>query len=144
MGVWDTYGAYITAKGGTKRGHALQKEQRYILNHLVDSMSYQTAIVDGVERQVGIINSDNYNEKSIIAMPGEDLRHGALVEWMDNRWLITYRDANTTLYTKCKMEQCNYLLKWMSPDGRVIEQWAIVSDGTKFDFKSFTAEKSAA
>lgn len=142
MGVWDTYGAYIGAKGGSKRDAAKKREERFIVNHLIDNMSYHTAIVDGVERQVGIINSDNLDEKSIISMPGEDLRHGALVEWMDNRWLITDRDANTTLYTKCKMKQCNHLLKWVNAENRIIEQWAIVSDGTKFA-KSFAVWQHA-
>lgn len=146
MSAFDTYNAYIQAKGGNKRNAAMQREERYILRHLVDSMSYHTAIVDGEERNVGIINSDNLNEKSIISMPGEDLRHGALVEWMDNRWLITDRDANTTLYCKCKMIQCNHLLKWINPDDEIIEQWAIVSDGTKyltgeFEDKNFIATR---
>ena len=132
MGVWDVYDARITAKGGTKRESAILREKRRIRDHIVDNPSYQECIVDGIERVCSIINSDNFNEKTIISMPDEDLRHGALVEWMDNKWLIIDRDPNMTMYTKCTMKQCNYFLQWVDPDGKVCGQWAIISDGTKY------------
>lgn len=131
-GVWDVYDARITAKGGTKRESAILREKRRIRDHIVDNPSYQECIVDGIERVCSIINSDNFNEKTIISMPDEDLRHGALVEWMDNKWLIIDRDSNRTMYTKCTMKQCNYFLQWVDPDGKVCGQWAIISDGTKY------------
>lgn len=132
MGVWDVYNSRITAKGGTKRGATLQREKGFLTRHTKDNLSYQECIVDGEQRFVSIINSDNLDEKTIIALPDEDLRHGALVEWMDNKWLITERDANTTVYTKCKMKQCNHFLQWIDTTGKVCGQWAIVSDGTKY------------
>lgn len=132
MDVWDIYGARIDGKGSTKRGATLQREKRFLRNHLKDSLSYQTCLIDGVERNVAIINSDNFDEKKIISLPDEDLRHGALVEWMDNKWLITERDVNTTVYTKCTMLQCNHFLKWIDRNGNVCGQWANVSDGTKY------------
>ncbi|MBR3267902.1 MAG: hypothetical protein IKI58_04130 [Oscillospiraceae bacterium] len=132
MGVWDYYTARINAKGTNKRGAALQREQRYIRSHLKDNLSYQQCIIDGEDREVAIINSDNLDEKSIISLPGEDLLHGALVEWMDNKWLIVERDANTTVYAKCKMKQCNHFLQWIDSNGKICGQWAIVSDGTKY------------
>lgn len=132
MNIWDAYQERINAHGGTKRGAALQREIRRINNRLPDNLSYHTVTVDDVEQNVAVINSDNLNEKSIISMPGEDLVNGGLVHWMDNYWLITERDANMTVYTKCKMIQCNHLLKWVSEDGVIHEQWCIVEDGTKY------------
>ena len=131
MNIWDAYQERINAHGGTKRGAALQREIRRINNRLPDNLSYHTVTVDDVEQNVAVINSDNLNEKSIISMPGEDLVNGGLVHWMDNYWLITERDANMTVYTKCKMIQCNHLLKWVSEDGVIHEQWCVVEDGTK-------------
>ncbi len=58
--------------------------------------------------------------------------HGGLVDWMGNKWLIIERDANNEVYTKCVMQQCNYLLRWISDRNEVIEQWCIVEDGTKY------------
>lgn len=131
MSIWDLYQERINAHGGTKRGAALKQETRRINNKLPDSLSYHSVTIDDMEQDVAIINSDNLNEKSIISMPGEDLACGGLVHWMNNYWLITERDANMTVYTKCKMVQCNHLLKWVSEDGVIHEQWSIVEDGTK-------------
>lgn len=132
MGVWDIYDSRIAAKGSTKRGATIKREKRYIYEHLVDNPSYHDCIVDGEPRVCGIIDTDNLDKKTIISMPNEDLRHGALVEWMDNHWLIIERDVNTTMYTKCVMQQCNYFLKWIDPDGKICGQWAYVNDSTKY------------
>ena len=132
MDVWDTYKSRIGARGGTKRGAALKRETRMIENKLKDNLSYQTVTIDGVAQDVAVINSDILNEKTIISLPGEDIGHGGLVHWMDNYWLITERDANTTVYTRAKMIQCNHLLKWVSDDNTIHEQWCIVEDGTKY------------
>jgi len=84
------------------------------------------------EQEVAIINSDNLNEKYIYSLPGEDIVHGDLIYWMDNYWLVNERDANTTVYTRAKLLQCNYLLRWVTPDGEIYEQWCAIEDGTKY------------
>lgn len=132
MGVWDIYDERIAARGSTKRNSFIKREKRYIYDHLVDNPSYSECIVDGETRLCGIMNTDNLDRKTIISMPNEDLRHGALVEWMDNKWLIVERDANTTLYTKCVMQQCNYFLQWVDKDGNICGQWAYINDSTKY------------
>ena len=147
MGVWDTYTNRIETMGGTKHGASLVREARYLNRKLPDSLSYHSApifdaehgynitdeqLLTSVTQNVAIINSDNLNEKYIYSMPGEDIRNGSLVRWMDNYWLVSERDANTTVYTRAKLLQCNHLLKWVSEDGVIIEQWCIVEDGTKY------------
>lgn len=132
MGAWDTYESRISAQGSTRRGAALKRETRMVGTKLKDSLSYQTVTIDDVAQDVAVINSDNLNEKTIIALPGEDIGHGSLVRWMDNYWLITERDANATVYTRAKMARCNHLLKWVSDDKTIHEQWCIIEDGTKY------------
>lgn len=132
MGAWDTYKNRIEAEGGSKRGAALKREVRMINNKLINNLSYQTVEIDDITQDVAIIDSDNLNEKTIISLPGEDIGHGGLVNWMDNYWLVTERDANTTVYTRAKMIQCNHLLKWVSDDDVIHEQWCVIEDGTKY------------
>ncbi len=132
MAVWDLYEARMQTRGMTRRDTALRREQRMIDNKIRHSLSFHHAIVDDVDREVAIINSDNLDIKFIYAMPGEDIRHGAYVEWMDNHWLVIEKDYNTEVYTKAKMQQCNYLLKWVDDDHIIHEQWCIVEDGTKY------------
>ena len=147
MGVWDMYTNRIENMGGTKRGASLVREARYLTHKLPDNLSYHMApifdaehgynitdeqLLTSVKQNVAIINSDNLNEKYIYSMPGEDVKCGSLVRWMDNYWIVSERDANTTLYTRAKLIQCNHLLKWVTGDGRIIEQWSVVEDGTKY------------
>ena len=132
MSVWDSYRSRINVHGGNKRGAALQKEFRFLMEKIPGSLSYHNAVIDGEQRELAIIDSDNLDTKTLCSMPGEDLPHGGLVEWMDNRWLIIERDANNEVYTKAKMRQCNYLLRWIADDGSIVERWCIVEDGTKY------------
>ena len=144
MSAWDLYETRIVNRGGTKRNAAILQEVRKVQSKLPLNPSYTHVTIDDIPQDVAIINSDNLNEKTIIAMPGEDIKHGGLVYWMDNRWLITERDANATMYVKGKMLQCNYLLKWIDKDHVIHEQWCVVEDGTKLFFiDSFRVEKSA-
>lgn len=132
MSLWDTYRSRINAKGGNRRSAALQRESRFLSEKMLASPSYHKVEINGEQRSLSVINSDNLNQKTLCTLPGEDLPHGGLVEWMRNRWLITEVDANNELYTKGIMKQCNYLLRWIADDGNIIERWCIVEDGTKY------------
>lgn len=132
MSVWDTYQNRIEIHGGTKRKAAFVREQRALLNKTKDSLSYHDVIIDGKSRNVSIINSDNLNEKLMLSLPGENFDCGGLVEWADNHWLITEKDANNEVYTRAKLLQCNYLLHWVDEEHVVHEQWCIIEDGTKY------------
>lgn len=136
MNGWDTYVERMRVRGATRRSTALQREQRELTNKLQHSLSFHHAVVDGEEREVAIINSDNLDTKMIYALPGEDIRHGAYVDWMDQMWLVIEKDYNTEVYTKAKMQQCNYLLKWVDDEHVIHEQWCVVEDGTKLEIVS--------
>ncbi len=135
--MWSTYKARIENAGSNKRSETFRRESHWLWSRLKDSLSYHNAIVDGKEREVAIINSDNLNEKLMYSMPGEDIRCGCMVEWMDNHWIAIEKDANNEIYTKVKLLQCNYLLKWIEVDENkvphIIEQWCTVEDGTKLE-----------
>lgn len=132
MNIWDVYQSRIDAKGGTKRNAKLVRESRFLSTKADDNLSRFEVEIDGVVQETFIINTDNLNEKFIYSMPGEDIRNGGLVSWMNNFWLITEKDAATELYTRAKMIQCNYLLRWIGLDRKIHEQWCIVEDGTKY------------
>lgn len=128
--IWDLYTNRTSVRGNTKRETVLNREKHFLNTKLPDSLSYQQVTIDDVGCNVAIINSDNLDEKTIISLDGE-IYCGGLISWMDNYWLITELDANTEVYTKAKMRQCNYLLRWVDNDGKICEQWCIVEDGTK-------------
>ena len=132
MGVWDLYDSILESSGKSLRDVRANRERGYLQRKLPDHLSYHVAIVNGTEQELVIINSDNLEQKTVITMPGETLDGGSLVQWADNFWLVTSFDANDELYTKCIMTQCNYLLRWITPEKEIVERWCIISDGTKY------------
>lgn len=129
---WETYDARQSIRGATRREATFKREARYLTNKLQDNLSFQEVLVDGEPRNLAILNSDALNIKTICTIPGEDIPHGGLVQWMGNHWLITEKDAGTELYAKATMKQCNYLLRWVADDMSIIERWCIIEDGTKY------------
>lgn len=132
MSVWSSYQARLAAKGTTKREVRLNREKDYLTRKLKDTLSYHTVLVNNMERNMAIINSDNLNQKTLCSLPGEEFDSGSLVFWENNYWLVTQVDANNELYTKGTMLQCNHLLRWVADDGTIIERWCIVEDGTRY------------
>lgn len=130
--AWSVYQDRLEAHGASMREAAKKREIRLLNSRTARNLSYFTAIINGEEQQVSILSSDNLNEKTIISMPGETIACGAMIEWADNHWIVTEKDAVTELYTKCKMEQCNYLLRWIDKNAEIHEQWCIIDDGTKY------------
>lgn len=132
MNPWDTYQIRNTLHGSTARDRSKYNLMNRLTHQIPSTLSYHNVDIDGEERNIVIINSDNLNQKTLCSLPGEDVRHGALIEWMNHRWLVTERDSNTEIYTKCIMKQCNYLLRWINSNGQIIERWCIVEDGTRY------------
>lgn len=141
--VWALYESRVQSRGDTKYNETMKREKRYLRRHLPDNLSYETVVIDGVEQQAAVINTDNLDVKHIRSMPDEDVRHGAYIDWIGQHWLVTDRDYNNKIYTIATMQQCNYLLRWVDDDDEIREQWCIVEDGTKLRRLSFRVEKSA-
>ena len=132
MSVWSSYNSRLAARGATKRDVILNREKEYLRRKLPKSLSYHKAVVNDVERELAIINSDNLHQKTVCSMPGEDIVSGSLVQWCERHWLVTDVDPNNEVYTRGIMLECNHLLRWIAADGNIIERWCIVSDGTKY------------
>lgn len=132
MSVWGSYDERLRANGETTRDAAFNREFRYLTAQLPKSLSYTTIKIDGAERSLAVIDSDNYNIKQLCSMPGEDIDCGALVDWQHNKWLVINKDANNSLYTRAKMKQCNHLLRWVHDGKTIVRQWSIVEDGTRY------------
>lgn len=132
MEGWDTYLARMTQRGITRRDTRFIRESRFLRDKTFHTLSYFNVDIDGVKQDVAILNTDNLNEKWIYSMPGESIALGGYVTWMNNIWLVTELDANTELRGRAKMIQCNYLLRWVTDDKVIHEQWCIIEDGTKY------------
>lgn len=131
MEAWDTYVSRMATHGVTKRDASLIRERRHLNNKLPDSLSYHPIIIDGADRKMAVIDSDDFDIKHLRSMPGEDIRFGAYAEYFNQKWIVIEKDYSNELYTKAKMRQCNYLLKWVAEDETIQERWCIIDDGTK-------------
>lgn len=132
MSVWDSYENRIAVSGRSKRESTLRRELHTLSMKTPDSLSYHSVNIDDSIQEVAITNSDNLNEKTIYSISNGVIKGGSMVRWMNSFWIITECDANTEVYSKAKMRQCNHLLKWIDSDGKIHEQWCIVEDGTKY------------
>lgn len=132
MNVWDSYETMSEIHGLTRRGIKLAREKRYLTTKLPDSLSFFEVTIDDIKQNVAIINSDNLDQKTICSMPGEDIKHGGIVFWMGHHWIVEEKDANNEVYTRGKLLECNYLLKWIDDFGIIREQWCNIEDGTKY------------
>lgn len=132
MSIWDSYESRIVANGRSRRESVLRRELHMLSDKLSDSLSYHAVEIDNALQEVAITNTDNLTEKTIYSLVDGIVSCGSMVSWMDNFWLVTECDANTEIYTKATMRQCNHLLRWIDTDGKIHEQWCIIEDGTKY------------
>lgn len=133
MGVWDRYNSRSNVHGKSRREAALLQGRRWLNSYLPASPSSHRVIVNDEETEAIILDSDNLNIKTICMYPGEPLSNGSMVLWNDQSWLVTALDANNELYFRGTMQQCNYLLRWINAEGKIVERWSIVEDGTKLE-----------
>lgn len=125
---WKTYASMHTSLRDSNIDHA----QHMIGKRLLDSPSGHAVVIDGEDRRVGIIGRSQLDEKWITSMPGETLPHGGLVDFSNAVWLIVELDVEKEVYQRGIMQRCNHKLRWINKDGKVIEKWCIVEDGTKY------------
>lgn len=147
MNPYAVYADRMNVHGRSRYEATMLNERRYLSSKLPENLSYTNIEIypakygyniesrhakdHRIFQDVAIINSDNLDEKYLYTLPGDDIRLGSLIYWMDNHWLVIERDVNTTVYTRAKLLQCNHLLRWLTPDNQLIRQWCVVEDGTK-------------
>ena len=131
MNPWETYEARNAVRGVTRRDTTLNRAQNCLARKMPQPLSFTDVSVDGVKHSISVIDTDNLDTKLIFTMPNETVKHGGIVEWEGYHWIFTEKDAHSEVYTKAKMRQCNYLLKWVDEQS-IIERWCIVEDGTRY------------
>lgn len=132
MGGWDIYERCRETFGVTKRGMWVQHTRDNIYRKMLDSPSCRIVRINDAIQTVCIVHTAEMDQKKIFSLPGEHLEHGGLVDFSDNKWLITEMDADNQIYDKGIMQQCNHILRWISKDGVLKEKWCFVADGTKY------------
>lgn len=110
----------------------VDRTQFLIDRRIRNSPSCREVSINGQKQVVSITHQQNMSKKRICAMHGEHLKHGGIVEFANNRWLITEVDADNEVYERGLMLQCNHKLRWIGKDGNLKEKWCVIEDGTKY------------
>ena len=139
---WDTYFSRMNVSGSTKREAALRRAKHRMAKRMPEKLAYRPGTtINGIPMGLTVLDSDDYNLKTIITMPGEVIPEHGYMEWANYHWLISRRDASAELYHQADVRRCNHLLKWISDSGEIIERWCIVEDGTKYLTGEYTDNK---
>ena len=108
----------------TKKEAVLAKLRRHMERHFSDTIDCEDVLINGENRKLLVIHEKgNPYAKSIIALPGETLSRGWLVDCYSTKWLVTEADANSQVYPIGKMEQCNRELMWKNGAGEIVTRW---------------------
>lgn len=129
----DRYTARINLHGTTQRERMVNRTKANLQNKVVDSLSYKTIKLNGVETQLVINEGTQPYYKEFESMPGQEINIGDYIEWANSWWLVTTCDYDDELYRNGKLQQCNYLLKWQNELGEIIERQAVVLSASKYN-----------
>ena len=88
MRAIELYKERLLAGGSTLRERRLNNAKDFILRNAPDSLAYKEIEIDGIHRNVIMISSSTNNEKTLVAMPGEDFRIGSIALIRGSHWLI--------------------------------------------------------
>jgi hypothetical protein len=129
----DRYTARINLHGTTQRERMVNRTKANLQNKVVDSLSYKTIKLNGIETQLVINEGTQSYYKEFESMPGQEINIGDYIEWANSWWLVTTCDYDDELYRNGKLQQCNYLLKWQNELGEIIERQAVVLSASKYN-----------
>ena len=129
----DRYTARINLYGTTQRERMVNRTKANLQNKVVDSLSYKTIKLNGIETQLVINEGTQPYYKEFESMPGQEINIGDYIEWANSWWLVTTCDYDDELYRNGKLQQCNYLLKWQNELGEIIERHAVILSASKYN-----------
>lgn len=133
MSMWDYYRDRMEQTGTNVHDFWVNHARSSLARSLIGSPSCKQVLVDGQKTTMSIMRHAESGYKKIASMPGENLKHGGLVDWAGSKWLITDVDADDTIYQRGVMRRCNHILRWVSnKTGEIREKWCVVEDGTKY------------
>lgn len=84
------------------------------------------------KQKLTICPGGNERTKEITSLPEETFALGEVFEWMDVKYIINKKDANTTLHTKGSAIRCEKELRWRDAEGDVYIYPCALEDATKY------------
>lgn len=134
---WDLYETRLNLNGSTQRDRNINYLKNNISNKVINSPSYQSVTINGNSANLvissvssGISTRNSLKYKQINSLPDESFMLGDLIVWDSTNWLVIEVDNDDQIYTKGKIEQCNYTLKFQTSNGSIVSCPAIFESKT--------------
>jgi hypothetical protein len=130
--AWDVYQRRLNKNGTTQRDRTIINAQRLIAKDFSDSPSYKSVTINGIDRDVQIIEEhalrSDSNKKRILCKPDESISIGDLVVWDTVSWLCTDTEDNIAFYERGVIEKCNNNLKYIDSAGELVTIPFVITD----------------
>lgn len=132
---WDLYNKRLNVNGNTKRERDINKLKSDLLINVVNSPSHKTVTINGVSKGllVNLASSSSYtnlNIKNIQSLNTNGFKVGDYVVLDSLNYLINEVDPEDEIYTKGKMQECNYTLNFLDSHNLPISRPCIVSNSS--------------
>lgn len=125
--MFDSYYAYIGARGLTKRDRNIAHNRADLQRLGVDSPDYQPdALRNGEPQPMIFTRAGEEHMYNVICMPGDDLYAGDLIDCFGEHWIVMEARADATTHKTGKMLQCNKLFRFQNFDGVSHEVWGAI------------------
>lgn len=92
----------------------------------------ESVLIDGVEHDLTIIETNNLDEKKIKSRPNDSFHSGQIVYWADWHWIITKVNRRSEIVSNGEMKECTYHLYWQDNTGKIIDKWAYASNASSY------------
>ena len=129
----NRYEARMKLFGSSQRERNVNKLKQSILAKLPDNPSFKSVKINGEERFLCINTGTQPYYKEFETLPDEDINIGDYVDFANSKWIVATCDSDNEIYKDGKLYQCNYLLKWQSDKGEIIERWAYIASASKYN-----------
>lgn len=135
MDIWNLYKIRVdgdNSKEDPDRTKSLDNIQSRMRRQIAASLSYHKVKIGNEEKDLAIVDTKDFYSKKIFSMPGESLTLGKVIDWLDNKWLITEVNPQNEFCSEGKIIMCNYQLKWLDDFENVVSKWCVIADSTKY------------
>lgn len=115
---WDLYKSRLIKNGINIRDRQIKYMKDGIISSFKDNPSFREVYFNGemILREVQIVDTLNYNIKTVLIKPDESISVGDMLFFDDNNWLCTRIDITNPIYQIGTIEKCNNIINLYKND----------------------------
>ena len=108
----------------------VRENQRRLALDLPSSANVKpTATRNGKPQVLVAVETQTSYKYEIIAMPGDELLTGDLLEFENRHWIVVEVPSAPVLHYTGIAWECNHLFRFQTFDGDIVERWGVIDSG---------------